>query len=96
MTNSVPARYAAVRHLPADQAALRLGISPRTVADYRANNPDAAYDPVPPVVRPGTVQHRVAMTAPSQSATVGPAVMVRVTLPAPPAGVTFNREGAMI
>ena len=96
MSNSRATKYAAVRHLPTDQAALRLGVSCHTVANYRANNPEVSFDPGPAAVRPGTVQHKVAMVAPSQSITVNGPLMVRVTLPAPPAGITFVREGAML
>ena len=90
------AAYMAVRHMPNDAAALRLGKSRRTVAEYRRNNPATAYDhnanrPEPD--RAGTIAYMVPITEPNVAVNGSSTRWMRVTLPAPPPGVHFEREG---
>ena len=93
------AAYMAVRHLPNDAAALRLGKSRRTVAEYRRNNPATAYDPNanrPPQTNLGTIAYMVPMTEPNKTVNGSSTRWMRVTLPAPPPGphcAPFERQG---
>ena len=89
-------QYIAVRHLPADKAAVALGCLPSTVRQYRKYNPATSHVPGPAQPRHGVVQHRVASFSPSTSVTAGPPLVMCVSLPAPPWGGGFQREGAML
>lgn len=88
------AAYHTVRHLAHQAAARQLGLDESSVRQYRRDHPDVAYEPqddCDPNRR--TISVAVPVTSPSQSATTGPRMMARVTLPAPPWGGGFEGRG---
>lgn len=97
MTRPATLAYLAVRHLPTAEAARQLGKAYQSVDEYRRNHPDAAFDAraVKPerTVRPGTISLAIPIVEPSRSCTVNAERVMQVTLPAPPWGGSFDRQG---
>ena len=92
--------YMAVRHLTSVEAARRLGKHPRTVAEYRVNNPAAAFDPAArnpsSPARPGAIAYMVPVNEPNKASNGAATRWAAVTLPAPPPGPhcqPFERQG---
>lgn len=93
MTQTTANAYMAVRHLPTAEAARRLGRAYRSVEEYRTNHPEAAYNPtVGKSPRPGTITLAVPIRDTSRSSEGTTARTMHITLPAPPPGVTFERQ----
>jgi len=89
--------YMAVRHLPTAEAARQLGKAYQSVDEYRRNHPEAAYDAKAGkperTQRAGTISLAIPIVEPSRSCTVNGERIMHVTLPAPPWGGTFERQG---
>lgn len=92
---SVRASYLAVSHMNDRDAATALRRSVDQVRAYRRKHPDVVQAEPKPIAppRPGIYSHDVLMVDPSRSSSAsGPRVM-RVSLPAPPWGGGFERNG---
>lgn len=97
MTRPATLAYLAVRHLPTAEAARQLGKKYQSVDEYRRNHPDAAYDAkaVKPekLQRPGTISLAIPIVEPSRACATSHERIMQVTLPAPPWGGSFERNG---
>ena len=92
------AHYMAVRHLSHEAAAKALGRSVESIRHYRYSHPsvrpDVAVKPEPvEIARPGIIQVFIPMAEPSRSISNGGVQVMAVSLPKPPPGVTFDRQG---
>ncbi len=86
--------YAAFVHLDDVDAARHLGKTLQVVRAYRATHPQYAYRPAPePVTRPGIISLRIPMYDPSRNVSGRAVLVMDVSLPAPPNGITFDRQG---
>lgn len=97
MTKPATLAYMAVRHLPTAEAARQLGKAYQSVEEYRRNHPEAAYNAKAgkpeKTQRPGTISLAIPIVEPSRSCAVNGERIMHVTLPAPPWGGTFERQG---
>ena len=98
------ARYASVKHLSNNDAAKALGCAAGTIKRMRSAFPE--LKPSAPVAdlckpqrrepraeRPGIITHAIPMAEPCRSSSVSSVPVMRVSLPAPPWGGTFERNG---
>jgi hypothetical protein len=93
------ALYMAVRHLSHTDAANALGKNRATVKSYRRDHPECC--PPKEVVeekpktapRHNVISHVIPLAEPSRSSAVSSVPTMRVSLPAPPWGGTFDRNG---
>jgi hypothetical protein len=85
--------YATVTHMTDEAAARCLVRAVRTVRDHRLRNPDVQYRPKD---RSGIITLRMPMTEPSRSNSCTEARVMHVSLPAPPWGGGFDRQGVAV
>ena len=90
-------KYAAVIHMTDADAARHLGKTVHIVRDYRARHPHLEYRPAPePVTRPGIITLRMPVYEPSRAVSNREGRVMDVSLPAPPWGGLFERQGVRV
>ena len=94
---AILAEYMAVRHLSVADAARALGRAQNTVIQYRWQHPETdarvTLRPLAKPAREGVVQVIIPMADPCRSSSVSAVPVMRVSLPAPPWGGGFERQG---